>query len=156
MNRKIWIFRLWCCLIAYSSWRSFSWNVHRWPQMLAKQVSTRRPQLPGGRQLCVRADRPLLKRATAGLLLNVSAWTLLQLFYSGGGICTTLWSINSSLFSLMGWSVVPKKSLWEPHWWHSATERSFSYSLWFPLFFRVWFCLFLYLLVLEDLQKITE
>lgn len=40
--------------------------------MLAKQVFTRRPQLPGGRQLRVRADRPLLKRATAGLLLNPS------------------------------------------------------------------------------------
>lgn len=38
--------------------------------MLAKQVSTRRPQLPGGRKLCVCADRPLLKRETAGLFLK--------------------------------------------------------------------------------------
>lgn len=132
MNIKIWIFRLWCCLIAYPSWRSFSWNVHRWPQMLAKQVSSRRPQLPGGCQLCVRADRSLLKRATAGLLLNVSAWTLLQFFYSGGGICTTLWSINSSLFSLMGWSVIPIKPLREPHWWHI---RLFLFPLVSSIFF---------------------
>lgn len=43
----------------------------RWPQNLAEQISLWRPKLPGGCKLCVCAHWPLLKRATAGLLLNV-------------------------------------------------------------------------------------
>lgn len=43
----------------------------RWSQNLAEQISPWRPKLPGGCKLCVCAHWPLLKRATAGLLLNV-------------------------------------------------------------------------------------
>lgn len=43
----------------------------RWSQNLAEQISPWRSELPGGCKLCVCAHWPLLKRATAGLLLNV-------------------------------------------------------------------------------------
>lgn len=58
----------------------FLFSSCRWSQNLAEQISPRRPKLPGGRKLRVCAHRPLLKRATAGLLLNVRLWGL-----QGGG-----------------------------------------------------------------------
>lgn len=80
------------------------------------------------------------------------AWTLLQLFYSGGGICTIyevlilpsfLWWTEASL-------LISRRT--------ALKCGALLFQLPQPLFFfsQVWFCLFLYLLVLEDLQKITK
>lgn len=56
-----------------------------------------------------------------------------QFLCSGGGICTTLWSINSFHFPLMGWSIVPKNISEDVADGTVATERSLSYFLWFFL-----------------------
>lgn len=63
----------------------FLFSSCRWSQNLAEQISPRRPKLPGGRKLRVCAHRPLLKRATAGLLLNVRLWVLQERGGGGGG-----------------------------------------------------------------------
>lgn len=63
-----WVYVFWCSLAADFIITLFTC---RWPQNLAEQISLWRPKLPGGCKLCVCAHWPLLKRATAGLLLNV-------------------------------------------------------------------------------------
>lgn len=45
------------------------------PQKLAEQLSARRSQLPGGGQLCVRAHRPLLRRAVPRRGADAWRWT---------------------------------------------------------------------------------
>lgn len=69
----------------------------RWSQNLAEQISPWRPKLPGGCKLCVCAHWPLLKRATAGLLLNVrnrGPQLPLPCSLHCGGVHNARWSMN--------------------------------------------------------------
>lgn len=81
-----------------------------------------------------------------------------QFLCSGGGICTTLRSINSLDFSLMGWSVVPKNHLGRWRWRHSGYGAlfvlfsiSFGFSL--PLFFKLAFAFFFTFWCLKTCKK---
>lgn len=121
----------------------------RWSQNLAEQISPWRPKLPGGCKLCVCAHWPLLKRATAGLLLNVrnrGPQLPLPCSLHCGGVHNARWSMNLILSRCLLYPKFKKKQKGKkPHTRKESLRSPASPTLYSFLFF--------FFLVLSRLAK---